>query len=180
MTRMAVAGLAETITGDEVDLDRMGSGEEYDRLVDGSDGDGSDGAASATSVYQAGPTPGWERGYAPTVSTGRGTLYSFRPVSTGCLTLGIPLDAASPLSDEPSDPFGPIDRPTPDIVDDGNTLGIEDDYERFGEVALGGPTPPVHIWSSLNMFGMHGGACNFQGTPILGLGGGRGGPVILR
>ncbi|MDX1647591.1 MAG: hypothetical protein R3304_10640 [Longimicrobiales bacterium] len=162
VTQLAVAGAAEAITGQDVDLDEMGDGGGYDAAVRGVRADRAQSSAPVASVYQAGPTPGWERGFRARVSVGSDYYQN-----SLCLNAPFQVDLTTLWSGEPSDPFGPIDRPGYEVFIQGNTHGIDPDYVGFGEVRLGGPSPTGEIWQSLDMAGMRG--LNGNSCPFFGL-----------
>lgn len=166
VTELAVIGLAEAVTGDEVDRPRGTGGpaiDAADRILDdpARPGGGTDRRTTA-SVYESGPTPGWERGFRT-----RGSVRSSYYLNSVCLNIPLELELSRLWSREAPDPFGPVERPGYEPFVEGNTQGIVPGYTRLGEVRLGGPSSTGEIWQSLRMDGMAG--MNGASCPVLGI-----------
>ncbi len=137
-----------------------------------SDGDRRRGAV--TSVYVAGPVPGWERGPGSTHAFGTGPYFSAWFFGDACPSL---LNL-SPGGD--ADPFGRVDRARPEPFSMGNSLFIHPDYAPFGHVALGGPGTVGYPWQALGFFGHDGGGCGFPGFRLISFGDDDGPPILHR
>lgn len=120
---------------------------------------------SVTSVYVAGPVPGWERSLRASPSAATSPYFTARLFGGRCPTFNI--------SSAAHDPFGPIERPPSEPFSLDNSLGIDGHYVPFGHVRLGGPGAIASGWETLSMYGMAGGGCDFPGLGLLSFGSSR-------
>ena len=161
VAELAVGGLAEAVAGDSSEGGGTGTGLDAVSRAVQDEGDARRGE-SVASVYEAGPTPGWERGFRARASVGS-SYYR----NSLCLNVPLRLDVGRLWSGEAPDPFGPVDRPRYQLLLEGNTQGIDLGYTRLGEVRLGGPSPTGEMWQSLELAGMAG--TSGASCPVLGI-----------
>lgn len=127
---------------------------------------------SVTSVYIAGPVPGWERSSRASPSAATDAYFTARLFGGQCPTFNV---SSAGLRD----PFGPIERQPSEPFALDNDFGIHRYYVPFGHVRPGGPGAVGYQWESLGMYGMAGGGCDFPGLPLLSFGPSRGSDAVL-
>lgn len=159
VTKYAVGEAAEAITGEEVDLDDGGYGSNSGRSLQGGDGAGTEAPAA---VYEAGPTPGWERGFR--AHTALGSAHYQNRV---CVRIPLKLNLAGLWPRQLSDPFDSSDDLDSPLLVQENSQGIDPGYTRLGEVGMGGPSPTATIFTSEGPLGAY--ASTGVACPLFGL-----------
>lgn len=146
VTRYAVGEAVGAVTGEDVDL--ADDGDEGSGPAGSPLGGGGAGTGSQAAVYEAGPTPGWERGFRV-----RGGMGSAPYRNRVCVNIPLRLDLGRLWSRELPDPFESSDQLDRPLFQQENNQGIDPDYTRFGEVGLGGPSAVATARRSTGVFG---------------------------